>query len=111
MALRLEREHGIEAVKVAQSFGNFSAPMRDFERLLKAGRIHHDGNPCLRWMFGNVVAKETLDGKMMRPVKEGKDNKIDGAVAALMAFIAAYHPDDGDDDGDFDEFILDPIIV
>jgi phage terminase large subunit-like protein len=83
--------------------------MRDFERLLKAGRIHHDGNPCLTWMFGNVVAKETEDGKMMRPVKEGKDNKIDGAVAAIMAFTACYRPED--DDGDLDDFILDPIIV
>lgn len=109
MALRLERNHDMEAVKVGQNFGNFSAPMRDFERLLKAGRIHHDGNPCLTWMFGNVVAQESRDGKMMRPIKEGKDNKIDGAVAALMAFIAAYQPDD--DGGDLEDFLLDPIIV
>lgn len=109
ISLRLQKHCGIEAVKFAQNYTNFSAPMRDFERLLKAGRIHHDGNPCLTWMFGNVVAKETEDGKMMRPVKEGKDNKIDGAVAALMAFTAAYIPEE--DDGDLDDFILDPIIV
>jgi phage terminase large subunit-like protein len=109
LALRLSKHHDIEAVKFGQSYTNFSAPMRDFERLLKAGRIHHDGNPCLTWMFGNVVAKETEDGKMMRPVKEGKDNKIDGAVAAIMAFTACYRPED--DDGDLDDFILDPIIV
>ncbi len=109
LAMRLQKYHDIEPVKFGQSYSNFSAPMRDFERLLKAGRIHHDGNPCLTWMFGNVVAKETEDGKMMRPVKEGKDNKIDGAVAALIAFAACYKP--GDDDGDLDDFILDPIIV
>ena len=108
MAMRLQKNEDMEAVKVGQTYTNFSAPMRDFERLLKAGRIHHDGNPCLTWMFGNVVAKETADGKMMRPVKEGKDNKIDGAVAALMAFIAAYQPDD---EADLDDFLLDPIIV
>lgn len=94
LALRLQKHHDIEAVKFGQNYTNFSAPMRDFERLLKAGRIHHDGNPCLTWMFGNVVSKETEDGKMTRPVKEGKDNKIDGAVAALMAFTAAYRPDE-----------------
>lgn len=109
IALRLQKYQEIEAVKFGQTYSNFSAPMRDFERLLKAGRIHHDGNPCLTWMLGNVVAKETEDGKMQRPVKEGKDNKIDGAVAALMAFTAAYVPED--DDGDLDDFILDPIIV
>lgn len=109
IAMRLQKHHEMEAVKVSQNYANFSAPMRDFERLLKAGRIHHDGNPCLAWMFGNVVAQESRDGKMMRPVKEGKDNKIDGAVAALMAFIAAYQPEE--DDVDLNEFLLDPIIV
>ena len=107
LAQRLDKHHGIEAVKVGQTYTNFSAPMRDFERLLKAGRIHHDGNPCLSWMFSNVVAKETEDGKMLRPVKENRDSKIDGAVAALMAFIAAHEPDDEDD---IDDFLKDPIL-
>lgn len=97
LAQRLEQEHGVEPIKVAQTYTNFSAPMRDFERLLKAGRIHHDGNPCLAWMFGNVVAKETEDGKMMRPIKESRESKIDGAVAALLAFIGAYKPEERTD--------------
>lgn len=108
LAQRMDQQHEIEAVKVAQSYTNFSAPMRDFERLLKEGRIHHDGNPCLTWMFSNVVAKETEDGKMMRPVKENRENKIDGAVAALMAFIAAHQPTDPED---LDDFLQDPIIA
>lgn len=97
LAQRLQQLHGIEAVKVQQTYTNFSAPMRDFERLLKEGRIHHDGNPCLAWMFGNVVAKQTEDGKMMRPIKENADSKIDGAVATLMAFIKAYQPELNDE--------------
>lgn len=109
LAQRVGQNFEIEPVKVAQSYSNFSAPMRDFERLLKAGRIHHDGNPCLAWMFGNVVAKETMDGKMLRPVKENRESKIDGAVAALMAFIAAYEPTDEDEN--IDEFLMDPIII
>lgn len=108
LAQRVSKSENIEAVKVGQTYTNFSAPMRDFESLLKAGRIHHDGNPCLSWMFGNVVAKETEDGKMMRPVKENREKKIDGAVAALMAFIAAYQPEDYDD---MTDFLQDPIIV
>ncbi|TNE83295.1 MAG: terminase large subunit [Gammaproteobacteria bacterium] len=99
LAQRLEQQCQIEAVKVAQNYTNYSAPMRDFERLLKLGRIHHDGNPCLTWMMGNVVAKQTEDGKMMRPIKENPESKIDGAVALLTAFIKAYEPevDDGSD--------------
>ena len=52
LAQRLQAKN-IEPVKVPQSFGVFSAPMRDFERLLKACRIHHDGNPCLTWMMAS----------------------------------------------------------
>lgn len=107
LALRLRKNHDIEPVKFGQTYTNFSAPMRDFERLLKSGRIHHDGNPCLTWMMGNVVAKETEDGKMMRPVKESRENKIDGAVALLMAFAAAYRPDDDEDN----DFMTDTLII
>ncbi|MEZ0155249.1 MAG: terminase large subunit [Candidatus Reddybacter sp.] len=105
LAQNIQADSEIEAIEVAQTYGNFSAPMRDFEGLLKAGRIHHDGNPCLTWMMGNVVAKTTLDGKMTRPVKENRASKIDGAVAALMAFLKLYSPDDdGEDSQDFVEY-------
>lgn len=107
LAQRLEQKYQIEAIKVAQNYTNFSAAMRDFEGLLKQQRIHHDGNECLTWMMGNVVAKQTEDGKMMRPVKENRESKIDGAVAALMAFIAAHEPAEDN----FQDFLMDPIIV
>ncbi|NCG44757.1 hypothetical protein GWK94_00045 [Vibrio parahaemolyticus] len=49
-----------------------------------------------------------MDGKMLRPVKESREAKIDGAVALLMAFIAAYNPEDDEDIG---VFLNDPIIL
>lgn len=108
LAQRIEQKYQIEALKVAQTYTNFSAAMRDFEGLLKQKRIHHDGNACLTWMMGNVVAKQTDDGKMMRPVKENRESKIDGAVGVLMAFIGAHKPAEDDNFGDF---LMDPIIV
>lgn len=108
IAQRLEQSLQIEAIKVPQNFTIFSAPMRDFEGLLKEGRIHHDGNPCLTWMMSNVVAKQTDDGKMMRPVKEKREAKIDGAVALLLSFIAAHKPQEDDS---LDDFLSNPIIV
>lgn len=100
LAQRLAKRD-IEAVKVPQSFTAFTAPMREFRRLLAAGRIHHDGNPVLAWCFSNVVAKETRDGKQMRPVKDARAAKIDGAVAALLAFIGQFRPEEDEDDQDF----------
>ena len=102
LAQQIANELDIEPVEVNQSYRVFSPAMRDFECLLADGRIHHNGDPVMAWCFSNVIAKETLDGKYVRPVKEHKDNKIDAAVAALMAFIKAYVPEiDDTDDQDF----------
>lgn len=58
--------------------------MREFESALSAGRVHHDGNPVLTWMISNVVAKEDANENVF-PRKDKKENKIDGAVASIMA--------------------------
>lgn len=78
----------IEVIEIPQNYSMTDA-MTEFESLLSQGRIHHDGNPCLTWQMGNVVAKEIDDGKKVRPVKEAKANKIDGAVASIMALSRA----------------------
>ena len=48
----------------------------------------HDGSPVLAWMISNVVSK--LDQKdNVYPVRERVENKIDGAVALIMALNRA----------------------
>jgi phage terminase large subunit-like protein len=103
IAQRVQNNTGIEPIKVAQNYTNFSPAMREFETLLRQGRIHHNGDPVLAWCLGNVIAKETMDGKYIRPVKEHKDNKIDTAVAMLLAFIGSWQPEE--DDGSNQEFL------
>lgn len=64
-----------------------SEPMKDVEALMKEGRFVHDGDPVMSWMISNVVAK--LDAKdNVYPRKETAENKIDGAVALIMAYGA-----------------------
>ncbi len=108
MAQRVQNKTGIEPIKVAQNYTNFTPAMREFENLLEQGRIHHTGCPVLTWCLGNVVARETMDGKYKRPVKEHKDNKIDTAVATLLAFIGAWAPEE-DLDAAIDDFLDNPI--
>ncbi|WP_016899801.1 terminase large subunit [Pseudoalteromonas sp. PAMC 22718] len=103
IAQRVQNSTGIEPIKVSQNYTNFSPAMREFENLLRQGRIHHNGDPVLTWCLGNVIAKETMDGKYIRPVKEHKDNKIDTAVAKLLAFIGSWQPEE--DDGSNQEFL------
>lgn len=103
IAQRVHNASQIEPIKVAQSYSNFTSAMREFENLLNQGRIHHTGCPVLTWCLSNVIAKTTQDGKYFRPVKEHPANKIDTAVAALLAFIGKWQPDE--DDGSNQEFL------
>lgn len=75
---------GAPMVEVRQTVQNLSEPMKLLESLVLEGRIHHDANPCLDWMLCNVVAH--LDAKdNIYPRKERPENKIDGAVALIIA--------------------------
>jgi phage terminase large subunit-like protein len=67
-----------------QTVANFSEPTKELDALMRSGKIAHDGDPVLSWMIGNVVghydAKENV-----YPRKDRPENKIDGAIALIMA--------------------------
>jgi phage terminase large subunit-like protein len=73
-------------ITITQNYTNMSDPMRELEAAIQSGRFHHDGNSLLTWCIGNVIGKH-LPGNddVVRPVKESTDQKIDGAVALIMA--------------------------
>ena len=79
-------DEGLTPISITQNYTNMSDPMREIEAAIAAGRFHHDGNPLMTWCISNVVGKY-LPGSddVVRPVKEGAGNKIDGAVALIMA--------------------------
>ncbi len=84
LAHQLEDE-GLTPVTVIQNYTNMSDPMRELEAAIVAGRFHHDGNPIMTWCVSNVVAKHYPGSDdVVRPVKQGADNKIDGAVSLIM---------------------------
>jgi phage terminase large subunit-like protein len=75
---------GANVVEFRQVLANFSEPTKELDAMMREKRIMHNGNPVLAWMIGNVVghydAKENV-----YPRKERPENKIDGAVALIMA--------------------------
>lgn len=79
-------DEGLEPIAITQNFTNMSDPMKELEAAINAGRFHHDGHPIMTWCITNTVGKN-LPGNddIVRPIKEGNDNKIDGAVALIMA--------------------------
>jgi phage terminase large subunit-like protein len=83
LATRLQ-DQSAEVIEFRQTVANFSEPTKELDALMRSGRIAHDGDPVLAWMLGNVVghydAKENV-----YPRKERPENKIDGAIALIMA--------------------------
>lgn len=99
-------DEDLNPITIIQNYTNMSDPMKELEAAIESGRFHHDGNPIADWCIGNVVGK-TIPGNddVVKPVKEQAENKIDGAVALIMAigramlkepddFLSSLDPDD-----------------
>jgi len=83
LSTRLQKE-GVRMVEVPMQVRHLSEPMKALDALVSAGRIKHNGDPVLTWMMGNRMAK--MDAKEnVYPRKARNENKIDGAVATIMA--------------------------
>lgn len=80
------QQHGVPLVEFRQNLRNFNEPSKQFEALLKDGKLHHGDNPVLDWMAGSVTVITDASGNI-RPVKptHGNARKIDGIVASIMA--------------------------
>lgn len=79
----LEAE-GLTTAAMGQGFASLSAPMKEFETRVLQKRLHHGGNPVLRWMMDNVAVRQDAAGNI-KPDKEKSKEKIDGIVATIMA--------------------------
>jgi len=77
-------DEGVEVVEYRATVKNMSAPMKELEAAVLQKRVHHNGDPVLAWMIGNVVCHTDVKDNIY-PRKESRQNKIDGAVALIMA--------------------------
>jgi len=95
LGMRLQ-EHGLNVVAFGMGFLSMAAPMKEFERRLLGRKIHHGGNPILRWNAANLAVKQDAAGNL-KPDKANSQGKIDGFVALVMALDRAMrHTQEGD---------------
>lgn len=74
----------------SQALGNFNRPTKEFERLLKMGRIVMDYNPAVIWCFLNCMLKYDFNDNC-KPIKaDSKSGKIDAVIAMLQALGGYY---------------------
>jgi phage terminase large subunit-like protein len=85
------QDAGIDVQFMRQGPASMTAPMKELERLVMTRRIHHGGNPVLRWNADNVVVKEH-DGGAITPSKSKSREKIDGITALIAAVASVMDP-------------------
>lgn len=84
----LRSKSGVTTTEVPQTVKFLSEPMKQLEALVLSGRFHHDGNPVMTWCIANVVAHIDANDNIF-PRKDKIENKIDGAVALIIALSRA----------------------
>lgn len=79
---------GFTVVPFGQGFKDMSPPSKRLMELVLEKKIAHGGHPVLRWMMDNIFVRTDPAGNI-KPDKEKSTEKIDGAVAAVMALDRA----------------------
>ena len=86
---------GFTVVPFGQGYASMSPPTKELLKLVLEERLAHGGHPVLRWMVDNVTVRTDPAGNI-KPDKEKSTEKIDGAVALIMALDRAIrHENDG----------------
>jgi len=88
MAHRMLNEDGLPLQWFRQGYLSLSAPSQGFERLVISHGMIHGDNPVATWMARNAVVTGDSAGNI-KPEKSKAADKIDGIVAAIMAYGGA----------------------
>lgn len=79
---------GFTVVPFGQGFKDMSPPTKELMKLVLEEKIAHGGHPVLRWMMDNIFIRTDPAGNI-KADKEKSTEKIDGAVATIMALDRA----------------------
>lgn len=93
LVIDLEDKEGAPMVRVGQGFAALSAPLKEVDRLVRAGTarnpmLRHGGNPVARWMASNLRVAMDAQGNV-KPDKAKSMAKIDGMSALVTAMSVA----------------------
>lgn len=79
---------GFTVVPFGQGFKDMSPPTKELMKLVLEQKIAHGGHPVLRWNIDNIYIRTDPAGNI-KADKEKSTEKIDGAVATIMALDRA----------------------
>ena len=92
---------GFTVVPFGQGFKDMSPPTKELMNLVLSKELRHNGQPVLRWMMDNVCVRTDPAGNIKMD-KSKSTEKIDGAVATVMALDRAIRNKNGTSDSVYD---------
>ena len=94
MMVQSLQDDGFTMVPFGQGFKDMSNPTKDLMRLVLEKSIRHNGHPVLRWNMDNIFVRTDPAGNV-KIDKEKSTEKVDGAVALVMALDRAEKSNGG----------------
>ena len=88
MFVQLLQDDGFTMVPFGQGFKDMSPPTKELMRIVLEHKLNHGGHPVLRWNMDNAYVRTDPAGNIKLD-KEKSTEKIDGAVALVMALDRA----------------------
>lgn len=93
---------GFTVVPFGQGFKDMSPPTKELMKLTLEQKIAHGGHPVLRWNMDNIFIRTDPAGNI-KADKEKSTEKIDGAIATIMALDRAIRCGAGDSNSVYDD--------
>ncbi|WP_348642661.1 terminase TerL endonuclease subunit [Mesorhizobium sp. B2-2-1] len=110
MTMQRLHDDGLPAVEMRQGPLTMGPAIGVLERVVNGRALRHSGHPVLRHHFDSVVASRNDTG-LVRMHKGKKTDRIDGAVAAVMAVARAAANDNRKSFLDMDPDELDRLMA
>ncbi len=88
MMVQTLEDDGFTMVPFGQGFKDMSPPTKELMRLVLEHKLCHGGHPVLRWNMDNAYVRTDPAGNLKLD-KEKSTEKVDGAVALVMALDRA----------------------
>ncbi len=88
MMVQTLEDDGFTMVPFGQGFRDMSPPTKELMRIVLERKLNHGGHPVLRWNMDNAFVRTDPAGNV-KIDKEKSTEKVDGAVALVMAIDRA----------------------
>ena len=95
MMVQTLEDDGFTMVPFGQGFRDMSPPTKELMRIVLEHKLCHGGHPVLRWNMDNAYVRTDPAGNLKLD-KEKSTEKVDGAVALVMALDRAMKNQGGD---------------